>query len=146
MKQGRSKKVSPSGDECREMSHDCLSSNLRRTERLVTRHYDAHLAKSGISAVQLPILGIVAVAGEPTFRLLSDELALDRSTLSRNLSVLERNGILTIGPSSGPKPGKIALTAKGRSKLSRAHALWRDAEELSAGIAFLRNLRRGARQ
>jgi len=137
------------------MSRFCLSANLRRTERLVTRHYDAYLEEAGVSAVQLPILGIVALADEPSFRLLADELELDRSTLSRNLSVLERNGLLTIGQSSGPKPGKIALTANGRSTLRRAHALWRDAHralekalsgmELSAGLAFLRNLRRGVR-
>ncbi len=149
------RKGTPSEDECRAMSRLCLSANLRRTERLVTRHYDAYLEKSGVSAVQLPILGIVATAGEPTFRLLADELELDRSTLSRNLSVLERNGMLIIGPSSGPKPGNIALTSKGRSTLRRAHALWREAhcklegtlsgEELSSGLAFLRSLRRGAR-
>jgi DNA-binding MarR family transcriptional regulator len=155
MKQARPRKGLPSDDECRAMSHLCLSANLRRTERLVTRHYDAYLEPSGVSAVQLPILGIVAVAAEPTFRLLADELELDRSTLSRNLSVLERNGMLTIGPSSGPKPGKIALTAKGRNMLRRAHTLWRQAhralekalssEELAAGLTFLRGLRSGAR-
>ena len=155
MKQAKPRKGLPSDDDCRAMSRFCLSANLRRTERLVTRHYDAYLEKSGVSAVQLPILGIVAVADEPSFRLLADELELDRSTLSRNLSVLERNGMLRIGPSSGPKPGRIALTAKGRNTLRRAHTLWRSAHralekalsgnELAAGLVFLRNLRRGAR-
>ena len=137
------------------MARLCLSALLRRTERLVTRHYDEYLAETGVSAVQLPILAIVATADQPTFRLLAEELELDRSTLSRNLSVLERMGLLDIGPSSGPKPGPIGLTTKGRHALRRAHTLWRRAhralegalpgEELAAGLSFLRDLRRGAR-
>lgn len=155
MKQAKPRKGIPSYEECRAMWGLCLSANLRRTERLVTRHYDAYLEQTGVSAVQLPILGIVAVADEPSFRLLADELELDRSTLSRNLSVLQRGGMLTIGASSGPKPGKIALTTKGRATLRRAHALWTEAhralenalsgQELSTGLTFLRSLRRGAR-
>lgn len=137
------------------MARLCLSALLRRTERLVTRHYDAYLTKAGVSAVQLPILAIVATADEPTFRLLAEELELDRSTLSRNLAVLERMGLLSIAASSGPKPGPIGLTTKGRAALRRAHTLWRKAhrelegtlsgQEMSAGLTFLRDLRRGAR-
>lgn len=154
MKQRRREKK-PSDDQCRTMARQCLSANLRRTERLVTRHYDSYLAGTGVSAVQLPILGIVATVEEPTFRILAEELDLDRSTLSRNLAVLERDGILAIQPPSGPKPGLISLTAKGRAALrgawprwNEAHRLLEDAlsrEGLTSGLSFLRALRQGLR-
>src|SRR5206468_1564115 len=114
----------------------CLSANLRKTERLVTRHYDEHLAPAGVTAVQLPILAAVAAIEEPTFRALAEDLGLERSTLSRNLASLSERGLLSVGPSSGPKPGEITLTTAGRRTLRRAHELWRKAQaDLDAALA-----------
>lgn len=137
------------------MARSCISANLRKTERLVTRHYDSYLAKAGVTAVQLPLLAIIASAEEPTFRLLAEQLELDRSTLSRNLSLLERDGLLEIGASSGPKPGRLSLTRKGRNALGRAHRHWQQAhralldklatEDVSGGLAFLKLLRQRTR-
>jgi DNA-binding MarR family transcriptional regulator len=137
------------------MNRLCLSANLRKTERLITRHYDAYLADAGITAVQLPILATISLAETPTFRLLSKELDLDRSTLSRNLALLERVGFVQIGPSSGPKPGLISLTRKGRDTLRRGHQAWNEAHaqlesvltqgEIEEGLSFLKTLRRRAR-
>jgi len=143
-------------EECRAMAHLCLSMNLRKTERLVTRHYDSYLAGAGVTAVQLPILASIATLDEPTFRSLSEELELDRTTLSRNLALLSRSGLLSVGPSSGPKPGKISLTAKGRRTVQRAHRLWLEAHRalegalpntaVSDGLRFLRRLRTAAKR
>jgi DNA-binding MarR family transcriptional regulator len=111
-------------EECLAMRRLCLSASLRRTERLVTRHYDAHLSGAGVTAVQLPILAAIAASREQSFRQLAETLELDRSTLSRNLALLQRRGLVAIGPSAGPKAGTIALTAAGRAALRRAYRLW----------------------
>ena len=142
-------------DECVAMYRLCVSTSLRRTERLVTRHYDAHLADSGITAVQLPILAAIGGAEEPTFRMLAEQLELDRSTLSRNLALLERRGLLAIGPSAGPRPGTLSLTQEGNDTLVRAYKLWTEAHHsleravsgtgLAQGLRFLKRLRSAAR-
>lgn len=95
---------------------------------MVTRHYDAYLAESGLTAVQLPILAAIAAAEEPTFRMLAEQFDLDRSTLSRNLTLLRDRHLLTIGASSGPKPGLLAITATGKKALRVAHRRWREAQ------------------
>lgn len=133
------------------MARQCLSHNLRRTERLITRHYDSYLAEAGVTAVQLPMLAIVGSAEEPTFRLLTKELELDRSTLSRNLALLQRIGLVEIGAPSGPKPGLIKLTRKGKNALRAAHEQWKrahhdliallDQESYASGLSFLKKLR-----
>jgi DNA-binding MarR family transcriptional regulator len=145
----------PGRDECLKMTRLCLSANLRKTERLITRHYDAYLADAGVTAVQLPILAIIAAEEGPTFRLLARELGLDRSTLSRNLALLERVGFVVIGPSSGPKPGLLSLTEKGHETLRRGHDRWLEAHEqlerildsnaIEHGLLFLATLRGSAR-
>jgi len=154
-KRARQRETSPDDEACRAMAQVCLSANLRKTERLVTRHYDSYLADSGVSAVQLPIIAMINTMEEPTFRAISESLDLDRSTLSRNLSVLKQLELVSIGPSSGPKPGEMALTRKGREALRRAHKRWIVAHaalektlstaNLASGLGFLKRLRRGTR-
>lgn len=145
----------PDREECLAMARQCLSHNLRRTERLITRHYDSYLADAGVTAVQLPMLAIIGSAEEPTFRLLTKELELDRSTLSRNLALLERMGLVDIGEPSGPKPGLIKLTRKGKNALRIAHDQWQhahrellallDQDSYTSGLSFLKKLRGNAR-
>ncbi|MFL6245780.1 MAG: MarR family winged helix-turn-helix transcriptional regulator [Thermoanaerobaculia bacterium] len=137
------------------MARHCLSANLRKTERLITRHYDSYLEPAGVTAVQLPMLAMIHTAPEPTFRLLTEQLELDRSTLSRNLALLQRLGYIEIGASIGPKPGRIKLTAKGRKVLRLAHERWKrahrdlmkliDGQEVAEGLTFLKRLRGSAR-
>ena len=138
------------------MSRQCLSFNLRKTERVITHHYDTYLAPAGVTAVQLPILAIIATIEMPTPRAIAEELGIDRSTLSRNLTLLERDGLLVLGESSGPKPGLVSLTAKGRETIRRAHPRWLaahesveeivTASEVATLLQKLKTLRRQARQ
>lgn len=150
-----STKAAPGPDECRAMNRLCLSAALRKTERLVTRHYDRYLAKAGVTAVQLPILAFIASAEEPTLRKVTQQFELDRSTLSRNLAVLQREGLVELGPSSGPKPGRLSLTRNGKSTLRRAWIQWKAAHEAllsstgekaaAEATAFLKELRQRVR-
>ena len=156
MKKSTPHSQSPDPDECLAMARYCMSANLRKTERLITRHYDSYLEPSGVTAVQLPMLAMIRTAPEPTFRLLTEQLELDRSTLSRNLNLLQRLGYIEIGPPSGPKPGPITLTTKGRKVLRHAHERWKlahrdllkmlDTDAFTDGLAFLKLLRGGARK
>ena len=155
MKKRTPRAFCPDRDECLNMSHLCASANLRKTERLITRHYDSYLERAGVTAVQLPMLAIIQGAPEPTFRLLTEWLELDRSTLSRNLAFLKKLGLIEIGAPQGPKPGTLELTAKGRKVLKTAHELWKRAhsdlmklvggETYADGLSFLKRLRGSAR-
>lgn len=154
--QSRTREPEPDAEQCLVMARNCLSASLRRTERLITRHYDSYLEGTGVTAAQLPILATIHAVPEPTFRLLAEQLDLDRSTLSRNLSLLERRGLLEIGASSGPKPAGLALTRKGREALRRAHVRWTSAHNqleqalaspsMTKVLSSLQAVRRNARR
>ena len=155
MKKRTPRAACPDRDDCLHMARSCASANLRKTERLITRHYDSYLERSGVTAVQLPMLAMIHSAPEPTFRLMTEQLELDRSTLSRNLALLKRLGLIEIGAPAGPKPGPISLTTKGRKALRTAHEQWKRAhsdlmklmggETYTAGLSFLKKLRGSAR-
>jgi DNA-binding MarR family transcriptional regulator len=136
MKHRSTPRVDPGPDECIRMGRLCLSASLRRTERIVTRHYDSYLEDAGVTAVQFPMLANIAANEEPTFRSMAEQLDVDRSTLSRNLALLGEKGLVSIGPSSGPKPGRIALTTRGRTALRKAYARWNEAhQELETALS-----------
>ena len=60
-------------------------------------------------------------------------LELDRTTLTRNLGILEREGLVAVGPGKNGRTKTVALTADGRSRLRSATPLWREAQERVLG-------------
>lgn len=123
------KKVTPSRDDCVEMNRSCASFNLRRAARAVTRHYDAYLKQADLTATQLPILAAIATTEPYSVRELADILDLERSTLSRDLAVLQRKGFVATEQAADRRASVIRLTRAGRRKLDQAYALWTEAHD-----------------
>lgn len=110
----------------RQALEACGSFNLRRAARLACQGYDEQLASIGLRSTQLALLIVLAVNGPQPMAALAQELAVDPSTLSRNLRPLERAGYLTIA--RGAKRAKYAaLTSAGEDALRRAVPRWQQA-------------------
>ena len=112
------------------MTAECLCFRSRRAARLITRAYDEALRPLGLQATQLTLLNAITMAGEAGSLMsrLADVLAMEISTLSRNLRPLEREGIIEIGRSPEDRRVRVArLTRKGPDLLRAALPLWREA-------------------
>lgn len=119
-----------SRDSALEMRHFCASVNFRRTARVVTRHYDAALEKSGVTATQLPLLAAIRSGTNTSITALAYTLDLERSTISRELDVLERLGLIaTTGSTDDRRATKLELTPRGERTLAAAHRAWQRAHE-----------------
>jgi DNA-binding MarR family transcriptional regulator len=118
-----------------EISGHCACFNVRRAARAITQHYDRVLAPSGLRATQFTLLVALGRAGAIPFTRLADVLGMDRTTLTRNLSPLERDGLLTIRPGPDRRVKLVTITEKGREVLTRAIPLWQDAQRrITAGL------------
>jgi DNA-binding MarR family transcriptional regulator len=53
---------------------------------------------------------------------------MDRTTLTRNLSVLEREGYIRISTGSDHRTRIVEITNKGRNAVARAIPLWNDVQ------------------
>jgi DNA-binding MarR family transcriptional regulator len=108
----------------------CSCVSLRKAARHVSQFYDVYLAPLGIRTTQYSILSRVARQGAPRITGLATELAMDRSTMSRNLAPLERLGLLTadIDPNDA-RSRRISLTTKGEAVLKAARPRWREAQK-----------------
>lgn len=107
---------------------DCTCINLRATTRAVTRLYDELLRPSGIRVTQLNILIPVAMAESITVTDLARAITMEQTTLTRNLKVLEKNGLVRLTPGEDRRTRNVTLTEKGDEVLERAYPLWQEAQ------------------
>jgi DNA-binding MarR family transcriptional regulator len=108
---------------------DCLCHNLRKTSRLLTQYYDEMLRPSGIRITQFTLMAAVQQMKESAFVPLSEYLGMDRTTLARNVELLQREGLVETAAGATDRRQQIVwLTAKGESVLQAAMPLWETAQ------------------
>ncbi len=108
---------------------DCACFNLRRAARRITQTYDHALSPAGVTATQFSLLAVLAGISEgATISGLAERLGTDRTTLTRNLAVVERDGLIAIKPGADPRSKTVLLTKKGRAVFDHAAPLWRKAQ------------------
>lgn len=110
------------------VANTCACFNLRKASRTVTQLYDEILQPSGLLATQFTLLVAIALAGSVTITRLAEELVMDRTTLTRNLKPLERQGLLEIAPGQDQRTRVVTLTASGHEALALAIPLWEQAQ------------------
>jgi DNA-binding MarR family transcriptional regulator len=111
------------------LATNCVCNNLRRASRAVTNYYDHLLDQtSDLRSSQCPILVVLYLSGPHTINDLSTKLALDRTTLTRNLKPLAHQGLLTIAPGSDQRTRVVTITAQGEEALLHALPLWEQAQ------------------
>ncbi len=107
----------------------CTCAALRRAARRLTRAYDRALKPVGLRLTQYSVLANLARAeGGLSVTDLARRLAMDRTTLTRNLRPLEAAGWLRVAPGPDRRSRAVVLTADGRSVFETAQPLWQDAE------------------
>jgi len=113
----------------RAMTATCHCIVLRKAARRASAIYDEALGPVGISVAQFSLLRTVARHGPMSFTALGAILALDRSTVGRNVKVLERRGLLASGAGADDlREATVALTAAGRKALDAAGPAWERAQ------------------
>ena len=114
----------------------CSCQKLRSASRAATRMYDEHLRPIGLTIGQYSVLAALYYVPSMALRKLAARLEMDRTTLTRSLARLERDGLLSI--SLDPEDTRvrmIAMTDAGLQKLVEAYPYWMKAqEELSTAL------------
>lgn len=106
----------------------CACASARLAARAVTQLYDACLAGSGVEATQFALLMTLESAAARHQAALGRRFALDKTTMSRNLAILERRKWIRCTASSDRRERCYELTAEGRRRLAAARAGWRRAQ------------------
>jgi DNA-binding MarR family transcriptional regulator len=118
----------------REVARACACANLRRAARALTQLFDEALAPSGLRVTQFTLLVTSRLAGESTINELAERMAMDRTTLSRNLKPLVRSGLLEVRPGEDGRRRLVRLTPAGEQALEEAYPLWQQAQQETVGV------------
>ena len=103
----------------------CHCQALRQAARRVTAFYDAALAPLGIRVSQFSILVRLQRHSPRSIQALAAELVMDRTTLSRNIRPLERDGLLcaVADPADG-RSRLLSITPRGAELVDAAQPVW----------------------
>ncbi len=108
----------------------CVCNTLRMATRVVTQLYDDVLRPSGLRVTQFSMLAAIARLGLANLRQLEEALAIDQTTLTRSLGLLERDGLTERAAHPDRRIKAMRLTARGRAVLRTARPLWSRAQEM----------------
>jgi DNA-binding MarR family transcriptional regulator len=111
------------------MTQECNCFAVRSAARHVTQFYDQHLASSGLRTTQFSILTKLKRNGPMMINRLAEDMAMDRTTLGRNILPLERDGLIRIEPAAHDRRAKeLHLTATGVKRQQAALKGWTEAQ------------------
>jgi DNA-binding MarR family transcriptional regulator len=106
----------------------CACATARRTARAITQMYSREM-RGLMDPPQFALLSMVEKRPECSQMTLVHALALDKTTLSRNLNLMERKRwIEPVAAGDGRERG-FRLTPEGRSRLNAAKPAWTRAQQ-----------------
>lgn len=103
---------------------NCLTFNLQRATRSLMRGFEAAAKESGLTAPQFTTLTIIASHGSASVTQVAERLGADRTTVTRNLEVMARNGWIHEEAAEDGRLHVWTLSPDGRAKLDAAMPVW----------------------
>ena len=120
-------------NEILRLAPGCVGDTLRRTARAISQRYDHALLEVGLNVGQFAILARLAGFEQqkvaPALGELAQAVGIDRTTLTRALRPLEREGMLRIDAGEDRRTRIVILKDRGRRRLDKALPLWHEAQE-----------------
>jgi DNA-binding MarR family transcriptional regulator len=114
---------------CRDIGRTCACFKVRKAARAVTKLYEEVLRPIGLRATQFSLLMAARVIGPVTVVKLAQITVMDRTTLTRNLQILEKRSLIEIKPGEDRREREVTLTALGMEILAKAVPLWEEAQD-----------------
>lgn len=98
----------------------CIAGRLRMLSRIITGRYNEAFATEGVTFAQAALL--MHIFAQPGIRqtALGKRLQIEKSAMSRDVQLLERNGWLT-----SPIRNGLFLTEGGTLLAKRCHKIWK---------------------
>jgi DNA-binding MarR family transcriptional regulator len=110
------------------MASICYCAALRSAARKVTAVYDDSLASTGVNLAQFSLLRKIERAAPVSLSELGRIAELDRSTVGRNVKILQRLGLVMVTPGEDLREATVRLDKRGVIALRDGAPLWDEAQ------------------
>jgi DNA-binding MarR family transcriptional regulator len=114
--------------EQRTSADMCTCGELRKAARAVTVLYDNAVKSSGLQSTQFSLLHVISKSDSIRISELAAKMGTDRTTLTRNLTILERDGLIKVSEGTDHRTRNVTATQKGRGAVARAIPLWNEVQ------------------
>jgi DNA-binding MarR family transcriptional regulator len=121
-------------DAAEIIAGECLAVRVRTLNRAVSALYDDALRPHGLRIGQLNLLVAVARMGTARPGDLCRVLSMDKSTLSRDVEIMRRNGWLEVEESSDARTRPLRLSTQGHALLESSVPAWRQAQDKAEAL------------
>jgi DNA-binding MarR family transcriptional regulator len=134
------------------MAAECIAFRVRALSRVITNLYDAALQPFGITVNQATMLIMLSYVGEAGPGRIGKVLIMEKSTVSRNLDRMKKQGWIEAAGRDGGKEQVVTVTAKGRKLLAALHPVWQKAQKQATrllgekGVSAVRSLHKAVRK
>jgi DNA-binding MarR family transcriptional regulator len=98
--------------------------HIRRASRILTQVYDAALRPTGLELNQLTLLVAIHLFEAVSITQLAQTLFADQTTVTRNVKLMEKRGLVTVNPGEDRRIKLVSLTTEGQTVLEQALPLW----------------------
>ncbi len=114
---------------------ECAGGFVRLAARRVGAFLENRLTPTGLTPAQFSLMAHLASSQDDSLGALARRTGLDASTLTRNLQVLERQGLVEIAVQDDSRRKLVWLTEVGVRRMAFALPVWRAAhDEINALI------------
>lgn len=113
---------------------DCLCSASRLAARSLTRAFERIMRDSELRVTQFSLLVQLMRRGPLPIGRLAEVLGVERTTLTRNLALIEAQRLVRIRPGEDPRSRIVAITPQGEAAVAKALPLWRKAQAQAAAV------------
>jgi DNA-binding MarR family transcriptional regulator len=119
-----------------EVRGACLGMRVARLHRIVARVYEQALQTVGLSLPQMEILTeLISATGPVRPAALAARLMLERSTVSRNLALMQKRGWVTVVETSPTgRAMSVTIADTGVAAFTSASTAWRSAQTSAATL------------
>lgn len=109
-------------------STPCVCATFRKASRALTLLYDSYLRPAGLRVTQYSLLRNVLAREPVSVNRLAKATVTDRTTLTRNLRVLQQGGLIRIREGEDRRSREVTVTPRGREAVAKATPCWERAQ------------------
>jgi DNA-binding MarR family transcriptional regulator len=112
-----------------ELLAQCACFDLKKATRAVSRLYDDCLRASSLNITQYSVMRMIEVGQEISVSTLARYMVMDRTSVTRALAPLQRDGLIRSRAGSDKRTRVISLTKKGAKLIANAKPSWDEAQK-----------------
>ena len=110
-------------------NEDCNCGLLRSSASHFTSIYNKSLKSTGLNITQFVLLKYISLLKQTNLNTLNKFLHQNRSTIGRNLNVIEKLNFISIKPGQDKREILINITPLGADALKNAYIIWKDVND-----------------